>query len=95
MFLIIHALLLIDYTIGNMSQIPSTAVQQLEYGFTSVVNELFYTKVSSFGSIEKNIVGQITWRCCHFQSLKCHATLRGKLNLKNNVKLVLDFNSLW
>ena len=59
-----------------MSQIPSTAVQQLEYGFTKRGKRTVLYKGFEFWQHRENIVGQITWRCCHFQSLKCHATIK-------------------
>ena len=59
-----------------MSQIPSTAVQQLEYGFTKRGKRTVLYKRFEFWQHRENIVGQITWRCCHFQSLRCHATIK-------------------
>ena len=73
-----------DFTLSVSSCIllPSTfacamsTVQQLENGYTKRGKPTVIYGGYEYWKHRQNLIGQVTWRCCQYQTMKCPATLK-------------------
>ena len=60
---------------NNDTQLVNT-VRDFEFGFTKRGKPIVFHGGFEYWRHRQNHVGQVTWRCCQFQSMKCPAKIK-------------------